>query len=80
VTPTSIDRQPPPARPPKAAAYRLPSRPQPCPASMSRPVPPSTVHPIVRMAERVNAFGCEWWFAGLLTAVFAAAVGRSLCG
>jgi hypothetical protein len=35
---------------------------------------------LVQAAERMNAFGNEWGFAGLLVAVFAAAVGRSLCG
>ena len=38
------------------------------------------VHTLVRAAERVNRLGCEWWFVGLLVSVFAAAVGRGLCG
>lgn len=80
VAPTNIDSPPPRSRPPKPVPPGTPSPEQRRTPSVRRQVPASPVHPLVRAAEQVNTFGSEWWFAGLLIAVFAAAVGRSLCG
>jgi hypothetical protein len=80
VAPTSIDTPLPRSRPATPAAdssRSLQSKPT---AAVNREAPAAPVHPLVQAAERMNPFGNAWWFAGLLVAVFAAAVGRSLCG
>jgi hypothetical protein len=80
VEPTSIHIPQPRPRPPRPEVVVVPVRGRQSDVSALDVVSPPPAHPLVRAAERVNQFGCEWWFVGLLVSVFAAMVGRGLCG